>query len=83
MEIKLKLNGRILSPKNLKGNDKLIPIVEAEHNGKRFPVAGVFKFNSDFKGSVIMTTASFFATWTKDTETFTKILPRMTLLLRC
>ena len=79
---KLKLNGRILSPKNLKGNDKLIPIVEAEHNGKRFPVAGVFKFNSDFKGSVIMTTASFFAAWTKDTETFTKILPRMTLLLR-
>lgn len=45
---------RYLSDANLKPGDKLIPILIQKKNSFSAPVVGIYKLNSDLKGSIIM-----------------------------
>lgn len=72
---------RFLSDRNLKPGDKLIPIVTAYSQDRSYsaPVAGIYQFNSDLKGNIVV------FTWSEYTETVSKemqakLLPRTILI---
>lgn len=44
---------RFIVPKDLKGNDKFIPIVYGYCKDIKAPIAGIYKFDSDIKGNFI------------------------------
>lgn len=76
------LVGRVLSDRNLQGNDKFIPLVNALDSGTPLPVGGVYSFDSDFKGKVIMTTAWGLGARNRTTAEAGIDMPRQLLLLR-
>lgn len=72
---------RFLSDRNLKPGDKLIPIVTAYSQDRSYsaPVAGIYQFNSDLKGNIVV------FTWSEYTESVSKemqakLLPRTILI---
>ncbi len=50
--------GRFLSTRNLKPGDRFIPLLEADGENGTFPLAGIYRLNSDLKGNVIMMTGA-------------------------
>lgn len=51
---KLKASGRFFNDDNLKGGDKLIPLVAAGAGDYRSQIACIYQFDSDLKGNVIV-----------------------------
>lgn len=49
--------GHFLGDEMLKGNDRMIPLVYGVEGDRRFPVAALYKLDSDLKGNVIVSTA--------------------------
>ena len=50
--------GRFLSTRNLKPGDRFIPLLEADGENGTFPLAGIYRLNSDLRGNVIMMTGA-------------------------
>ncbi len=72
---------RFLSDRNLKPGDALIPIVTASSSDGSYsaPVAGIYKFNSDLKGNIIVFAWSEYAD-SVSKEMQAKLLPRTYLI---
>jgi len=55
---KLKANGRFLHNRNLKDGDRFIPIVEAGSDSYQGVVTALYRFDSDLKGNIIVSTVN-------------------------
>ena len=75
-------SGRVLSGKNLKPGDKLIPVVWAKDCRVPRVLAGVFKLNSDLKGTVIMNVSWGRSSRNVSPEEAGRQMSRQLLLLR-
>lgn len=76
------LSGRVLSGKNLKSGDKLIPVLLARDTVPPSAVGGVFKLDSDLKGTIIMNAARGASARNLTVAEAGEELPRQFLLLR-
>lgn len=74
--------GRVISTRNLKGNDKFIPLVVAHDTKPALPLGGVFKLNSDLKGTIIMHTGYGRSSRCVSVDIAGNEMPRQFLLLR-
>ncbi|MDD3154292.1 MAG: beta-galactosidase [Victivallaceae bacterium] len=75
--------GQIITPCNLRKGDRMIPLAFGVENDLYYPSAGVFQFNSDFKGNVILCTSQRLSNnecCTEDRQA--KLLGRNALLLK-
>lgn len=79
---RFRMAGRVLSEANLKPGDALIPLVYGEENGIRYPVAGVYRFNSDFKGRAIVSLMWGYPFKARSAADSARSWPRSVLLLR-
>lgn len=70
---------RYMTDDNLRGNDKLIPIIEAGNQEYKGCVAGVYKLDSDLHGNVIFQTRMDFSTPLSEKEQ-AKRVPRIHLI---
>lgn len=76
-----KMAGRILTRKYLAPGDELIPLIYGDET-ERYPVAGIFKFNSDYKGRAIVSLLWDFKYRGSTAERAGKLIPREILLQR-
>ncbi|MGF0036895.1 hypothetical protein [Victivallis vadensis] len=77
-----RMAGRILSEKNLHPGDRLIPLIYAEDGGCQRPVAGVYRFNSEFKGNAIINLCWGYPFKARHASDSARTWPRSVLLLR-
>ena len=72
---------RYLSASNLKQGDQLIPVMNIKfQDGSTYPVVGIFKLNSDFKGNVILLeNLPVYQNCTEEQQS--KLLPRSYLIM--
>ena len=71
--------GRFLHDRNLKGNDRFIPVIEAGAGSYKGAVAALYKLDSDLKGNIIVCTATS-AFETVPEERQAELLPRTYLI---
>ena len=71
--------GRFLTDRNLQGNDRMIPLVQAEANGYRSCVAAIYRYDSDLKGNAIVCTV-LASSETVSPEVQAEYLPRTFLI---
>lgn len=59
--------------------DKFVPIMEFEYNNKKRALAGIYEFNSDFKGNIICVLPQYGEEHTSE-EWQAKLLPRLYII---
>lgn len=74
----------VLSGRNLKGNDKMIPLIEgigkdADGREYRLPLAAYYRFDSDLKGGVIANTFNYVGMGPSSEDLQARLLPRTIL----
>lgn len=72
---------RIFAPNNLKPGDRMLPLLYAVRDNRRFPVAALYRFDSDLKGNIITLGTTGDLTALSETVQ-AELLPRTLLIAR-
>ncbi|MDD3153992.1 MAG: hypothetical protein PHS41_03935 [Victivallaceae bacterium] len=78
---KFNMAGRFLSEQHLQKGDQFIPLVYAEEKAMKYPVAGVYRFNSQLKGNAIVSLMWGYPFKARTSHSSAKSWPRAALLL--
>ncbi len=70
----------VMTDKELKGNDKMIPVIQGKNGDFTGCLMAVYKFDSDLKGAVIAGTVNWTGQAPVDEDTQARYLPRTILI---